>query len=125
MTVTLQDLADCVRRQMAEIDRQRAVIARQQMEIDHLVAWAENDFDALMCLQAIYRNPNTPEGNRLKALGLAVGYERAKPPSAEAKATFKLFDFLEERQRHRYVAGEPGDKVIEQAPAANGPDNVA
>ena len=58
----------------------------------------------------------------MKALGIAIGYERAKPASAEAKATFKLFDFLEERRRHRWVAGEPGDKVIEHEP---GPDSAA
>jgi hypothetical protein len=115
---------------MAEIDRQRAVIARQQMEIDHLVAWAASDRDALMTLQAIYRNPNTPEGNRLKAASAALGFELAKPPSLSVVAPVKLFDILEEKKRRQYVQGgdgavviehEPPGKVIEQAP----PDDAA
>jgi hypothetical protein len=93
---------------MVEIDRLREVIAKQRMEIDHLVAWASNDLDALMALQAIYRNPNTPEGNRLKAAAAALGYERPKPPSLSVVAPVKLFDILEARKAQ--------GKVIEQAP---------
>jgi hypothetical protein len=94
---------------MAEIDRLRSVNARQAMEIETLVAWAASDFDALMALQAIYRNPNTPEGNRLKAAAAALGFERSKPPSMVAVAPVKLFDILEERRAR--------GKLIEQAPA--------
>jgi hypothetical protein len=93
---------------MAELNRLREVIARQQMEIDSLVAWAETDVDALMALQAIYRNPNTPEGNRLKAAAAALGFERAKPPSMTMVAPVKLFDILEARRAQ--------GKMIEQAP---------
>jgi hypothetical protein len=97
MPVTLQDLADCVRRQMAEIDRLRSVNAKQAMEIDTLVAWAANDFDALMALQAIYRNPNSPEGNRVNAAKAALGFERAKPASTVNNVVnFSLFKHLEE-----------------------------
>jgi hypothetical protein len=93
---------------MAELNRLREVIARQQMEIDSLVAWAETDVDALMALQAIYRNPNTPEGNRLKAAAAALGFERAKPPSMTVVAPVKLFDILEEkRRRQRVIEHEP------------------
>jgi hypothetical protein len=109
MTVTREDLADCIKRQMAELNRLRDVVARQQMEIDHLVGWIENDADALMALQYIYRNPNTSEGNRLKALGLALPFERSKPPSMVAVAPVKLFDILEARRAQ--------GKVIEQAPS--------
>jgi hypothetical protein len=114
---TTQELEDCIRKLMVEIGRQRTVIAKQQMEIDTLVSWAENDRDALMMLQAIYRNPNTSEGSRLRAASAAVAYERAKPPSLVAVAPVKLFDILEARRAQ--------GKVIEQAPGPmidSGPD---
>jgi hypothetical protein len=79
---------------MAEIDRQRGVIARQQMEIDSLVAWAANDFDALMFLQSVYRNPNTPEGRRVDAAKAAMN--RELPKTINNVVNFSLFKHLEE-----------------------------
>jgi hypothetical protein len=114
MSVTMQDLAECIKRQMVEIDRQRSVIARQQMEIDHLVAWASSDLDALMTLQAIYRNPNTPEGNRIKAALGAIDRELPKLPRVVAVAPFNLFNHLESNKVVDLEARRA--KVIEQAP---------
>ena len=107
----MQDFVDIVRRQMAEIDRQRKIIAEQSAEIENLVAWIGNDRDALMSLQAMYSNPNTAEGNRLKAAAAALAYERPKQPTMVAVAPVKLFDILEARRQQ--------GKVIEHAP---GPD---
>jgi hypothetical protein len=82
---------------MAEINRLRTIVAQQRSEIDTLVAWAANDFDALMYLQAVYRNPNSPEGSKIKAALGALGFERAKPASTVNNVVnFSLFKHLEE-----------------------------
>jgi hypothetical protein len=128
MPVTPEQITDCIRRQMMEIDRLRTINARQAMEIEHLVAWASSDLDALMILQAIYRNPNTPEGNRLKAAATALGFERSKPPSMVAVAPVKLFDILEARRAQGKVieqAPEPKLDLAEGETVLGGPDSAA
>jgi hypothetical protein len=125
---TLQDLANIVQRQMAEIDRQRKIIAKQQMEIEHLVAWASSDLDALMILQAIYRNPNTPEGNRIKTALGALPFERPKPASTiNNVVNFSLFKHLEEAKtiEHRRAVEhqpEPNDAPTPATILGDGPD---
>jgi hypothetical protein len=64
--------------QMAEIDRLRAVIARQDEELAQLLAWINGDADALVTLQRIYMDSNIPTSERIKAAGQAVAYERYK-----------------------------------------------
>jgi hypothetical protein len=108
MPVTVQDLADCVRRQMAEIQRLRTENAGLRQEISAFVAWADSDLDAVSYMQRVYSNPNEPQSNRLKSAFGAAPFERAKPPSLVAVAPVKLFDILEARRN----AG----KLIEQAP---------
>jgi hypothetical protein len=60
-----------IRLQMAEIDKLRA-------EVKRLVDWVTTDSDALACLQAVYQNPQSPEGNRIKAATAALPFERPK-----------------------------------------------
>jgi hypothetical protein len=49
-----------IRAQMTEIDKPRT-------ENKRLVDWIMGDSDALTCLQAVYNNPASSEGNRIKA----------------------------------------------------------
>jgi hypothetical protein len=63
---------ECViRLQMAEIDKLRT-------ENKALIDWIMGDADALTTLQAVYQNPQASEGNRIKAAGAAIAYERPK-----------------------------------------------
>jgi len=59
-----------IRLQMAEIDKLRT-------QLKGLVDWIMGDSDALTCLQAVYSNPTSSEGNRIKAAA-AVPFERPK-----------------------------------------------
>jgi hypothetical protein len=74
--------------QYQEIERLRALIAwkdqelgRKDAELDGLVSWIAGDADALACLQAIYANPRSSTAEKTKAAGLALNFERSKPPS--------------------------------------------
>jgi hypothetical protein len=60
------------------IRKQMDVIKQQRAEIDRLVSWINGDRDALTCLQAVYNDPATSDGNRIKAAAAAVAYERPK-----------------------------------------------
>ena len=64
--------------QMDEIDRLRAIIERQDVELTQLLAWIDGDTDALVTLQRIYMDPRTSTTDRIKAAGQAVAYERYK-----------------------------------------------
>jgi hypothetical protein len=60
-----------LRAQMAKIDELRA-------ENKRLVDWIMGDADALTCLQAVYNNPASSEGNRIKAAAASLPFERPK-----------------------------------------------
>jgi hypothetical protein len=60
-----------IRAQMGEIDKLRD-------EVKRLVDWVMDDSDALACLQAVYQNPQSPEGNRIKAAAAALPFERPR-----------------------------------------------
>jgi hypothetical protein len=60
------------------IRKQMDVIKQQRAEIDRLVSWIQGDRDALHCLQQVYNNPGTSEGNRIRAAAAAIPFERAK-----------------------------------------------
>jgi hypothetical protein len=103
-----------VREQMAEIDRLRG-------EVDKLVDWIAGDQDALSALRAIYADPRSSPTNKVKAASAAIGFERAKPPSATIVANFSLYDALERPKTIEHqasLASDHGGEAIEPDPAA-------
>jgi hypothetical protein len=83
--------ADLLRRQTAKIKELEA-------EIDRLNGVIETSHDALTHLQKVYSDPHAPTSAIIKAAGLAIGFERAKPPSVNANINgAALFDLLEAR----------------------------
>jgi hypothetical protein len=91
----LQRAADLLRQQSAKIRELEA-------EIDRLNTVIEGSCDALAHLQKIYSDPRNPPSVVTKAAGLAVGFERAKPPTISAHVdAFSLFDRLEKRRMER------------------------
>jgi hypothetical protein len=66
------DHYECViRLQMAEIDKLR-------VENKRLIDWIMADADALTTLQAVYQNPQSSEGNRIKAAAASLPFERPR-----------------------------------------------
>jgi hypothetical protein len=103
--------------QYQEIEKLRAIIrwkdqelGRKDAELDGLISWIAGDADALAGLRSIYADPRQNLANKIKAAGLALSFERAKP-AATVNTTFKLFDFLE---AHRLK--EQAAKTIEHQP---------
>jgi hypothetical protein len=82
-------LEHCVRTQMAEIDRLRALIDRKDADLDTLVAWIAGDADALGCLQAVYADPRSTSANKVKAAASAIAYERSKPAAFVVQVDFR------------------------------------
>jgi hypothetical protein len=82
--------ADLLRRQTAKIKELEA-------EIDRLNGVIETSHDALVHLQKVYSDPNAHESAIIKAAGLAIPFERAKPPSVNASINVgaTLFNLLE------------------------------
>jgi hypothetical protein len=69
----------------AKLDKYEYIIRAQMTEIDklrtenkRLVDWIMGDADALTCLQAVYNNPASSEGNRIKAAAASLPFERPK-----------------------------------------------
>ena len=133
LTNQIAELAAVVRDQMAEIDRLRADNGRLRTENDRLdklraenkrlLGWIMGDEpDALAELQKVYSDPKTTENNKLKALGIAIHFERARPPSSSVAV---VVDFREkvktirlaqlERDKARWAA-EDAAKTIEHQP---------
>jgi len=84
--------ADLLRRQTAKIKELEA-------EIDRLNGVIETSHDALAHLQKVYSDPNAPVSDVIRAAGLAVGYERGKPPSVNASIDgTTLFSLLETKR---------------------------
>jgi hypothetical protein len=75
---TIAQYDSALHQMLDENEALRAQLAQLRSEIDRLVSWINGDRDALTCLQAIYNNPGTDEGSRIKAASAAIGYERAK-----------------------------------------------
>jgi hypothetical protein len=79
---------------------QTAKIKELEAEIDRLNGVIETSHDALAHLQKVYSDPHAPTSAIIKAAGLAIGFERAKPPSVNASIDgAALFDLLEARNR--------------------------
>ena len=123
MTVTVQEMADVVRRQMAAIDQLKAENAQLKNELAALVAWAQCDDDALMVLQKTYSNPNASEDRKLKAATAALPYERAKPAAQSVGVVVSLVEHVrtirlaqEAKDRARWAAEDAG-KLIEHRPS--------
>jgi hypothetical protein len=73
--------------------------AMLEAEITRLNAVIETSHDALMHLQKVYSDPNAPVSDVIRAAGLAVGYERGKPPSVNASIDgTTLFSLLETKR---------------------------
>jgi hypothetical protein len=66
-----------------------------QAELAAFVTWADSDLDALSYLQRTYCDPSAPRTDRIKSSGIAINFERAKPPSASIIGTINLYDALE------------------------------
>jgi hypothetical protein len=125
---TMLKQRDAWRRERAELKAELEA-AKERLAA---LAWVEDDLDALTALQAIYRNPNTPLAGQLKALGIAIHFERAKPPSAVAVGHFSLFDHLEKSKvidlEARRNAGKVEQPKLDLAPGETilgGPDSAA
>jgi len=78
---------------------QTAKIKELEAEIDRLNGVIETSHDALTHLQKVYSDPNAHISAVIKAAGLAIGFERAKPPSVNASIDgAALFNLLEARR---------------------------
>ena len=101
-----------VRYQQTEIARLRGELERKDEELTQLLAWINGDSDALVTLQRIYMDTRTPTGERIKAAGAAVGYERHKF-SVQVRVGPSL---LAERLAHARTLKTVEHKVIEHDP---------
>jgi hypothetical protein len=106
---------------MAERDRLR-------LELEALVGWIQEDCDALMMLQQIYSDPTVDPTNRIRAAGMAIGYERPKPPAS----SLLVVDFAERVRNARLKANAElkarfaaEARTIEHQPSILGSDNGA
>ena len=99
--------------QKAEIDRLRAELDRRDEELTQLLAWVNGDSDALSTLQRIYMDTGMPNGDRIKAAGAAIAYER---PKLSVQVRVGPSVLSERLARARAIKAEP--KVIEHDPAA-------
>jgi hypothetical protein len=104
----VERLNDLANQALDENEALKAQLAKVQAKLDGLIA-AFEEGGSLGMLQVIGADKSLPIEIRIRALGLAVPYERPKLSAVmTAQAPVKLFDILE-RSRN---AG----KVIEQAP---------
>jgi hypothetical protein len=85
----IAQLEHCVRTQMTEIDRLRALIDRKDAELDAVVAWIASDEDALSVLRSVYADPRSSTANKVKAASSAVAYERSKPAAVVFTMDFR------------------------------------
>ena len=95
---------------MAEIDKLRA-------ENQRLVDWINGESDALTCLQGVYNNPESSEGNRIKAAAAALPFERPKlSVQVSVRGPAVLGERLDQANGHMKTINPP--KVIEHEPGA-------
>jgi Tfp pilus assembly protein FimV len=74
----IAQLEHCVREQMKEIDRLRALIRQKDAELDSVIAWIASDKDALSCLQSVYADPRSTTATKVRAAASAVSFERPR-----------------------------------------------
>ena len=97
-----------LRAQMDKINELRA-------ENQRLVDWIMGESDALTCLQAVYNNPASSEGNRIKAAASALPFERPKlSVSVSVRGPAVLGERLDQANGHMKTINPP--KVIEHQP---------
>jgi hypothetical protein len=100
--------------QMARIDEQHAKIKQLTDWNEQLVSWIMGSADALTCLQAVYNNPASSEGNRIKAAASALPFERPKiSVSVSVRGPAVLGERLDAANGMKTI--EPA-KVIEHQP---------
>jgi hypothetical protein len=80
---TKAEYEDLIQRQSACIKSQMDRIGELEAEVARLNAVIQGDCDALQTLQKIYGDPSNPLSAVLKAAGIAVGFERPRPPSVD------------------------------------------
>jgi hypothetical protein len=81
------------------LQAQTAKIRTLEAEIDRLNLVISNSHDALAHLQKIYSDPNAPIADIIRAAGMALSFERAKPPSVNASIDGStLFNLLESKR---------------------------
>jgi hypothetical protein len=118
----IRQLLDLIKQQNTGIEKLLAERDRMRQEIDTLISWIQEDRDALLTLQSIYNNPTVDEASRIKAAGLCLPFERARPPSATIVGTFSLYNALERPVTIEHQAPLASDRGGE---ALTGPDEPA
>jgi hypothetical protein len=94
----------------AQIDKINELRAENQ----RLIAWILGDADALTCLQAVYNNPASSEGNRIKAAAASLPFERPKlSVSVSVRGPAVLGDRLDAASMKTI---NPTPKVIDHQP---------
>jgi hypothetical protein len=111
--------------QYQEIEKLRALIAwkdqelgRKDQEMDVLVGWIAGDADAHSALMAIYADPRQNTANKTRAAGLALPFEKAKPPATVNTNVWSLAAYLDQQAllRKEALAREQAAKTIEHQP---------
>jgi hypothetical protein len=102
MADRVEQLKELVARQTAMIQSQMDRIGALEAEITRLNAVIASDCDALETLQKIYSDASMPISTQLKAAGIAVQFERPRPPSID----YHLHGVAERlgEARQRYLA---------------------
>jgi len=114
----IERLEFACRAQMDKINELRA-------ENKRLVDWIMGDADAHTCLQAVYNNPASSEGNRIKAAAAAMPFEKPKltsvePPVIQVNVIPLQELYAQRRARHEaFMEGRAWPPVLE-LPKANG-----
>ena len=78
------------------------------------MAWANGEDDALATLQRLYSNPAQSEANRLKAAGLALPFERLKPPTMNVTGVLDFKEYVRSI-RLRQLAKDKARWALEDA----------
>jgi hypothetical protein len=103
---------------LARNDRLEAELKRVQARLDGLVEAFEKG-GSLGILQRIAADKTLPAELRVRAAGLAVPYEVAKPPSTSTVKVVSLFDILERNRLKDLEAREKAQKTIEGSLASD------
>jgi hypothetical protein len=111
----IERLEYACRAQMTRIDEQRAKIEELLCREQRLIDWIMGDTDALTCLQAIYNNPASSEGNKIKAAASALPFERPRlSMSISVQGPAVLGERLDQARAMKTV--NPMPKLIEHQP---------
>jgi hypothetical protein len=101
---TRAELEDVIRRQTEALRSQADQIVQLESEITRLNGVVSGSCDALQVLQKVYSDASAPLSAVLKAAGIAVAFERTRPPSVTVNAGFSLYDLLEKKRLERMQA---------------------